>query len=54
MFTSTPEYTLDVNGDARIQGDLTITGSRIGIETEILRVKDKNIELGIIMTIIPC
>jgi hypothetical protein len=47
LFTSTPQYTLDVNGDARIQGDLTITGSRIGIETEILRVKDKNIELGI-------
>ena len=47
LFQSNPEYTLDVNGDARISGDLVIEGSRIGIETEVLRVKDKNIELGI-------
>ena len=47
LFTNSPEYTLDVNGDARIQGNLIIEGTRIGVETEVLRVKDKNIELGI-------
>jgi len=47
LFTNSPEYTLDVNGDARIAGNLIIEGTRIGVETEVLRVKDKNIELGI-------
>lgn len=47
LFTNSPEYTLDVNGDARIKGNLIIEGTRIGVETEVLRVKDKNIELGI-------
>ena len=47
LFQDSPQYTLDVNGSARIAGDLIIEGSRIGIETEVLRVKDKNIELGI-------
>lgn len=47
IFTNSPEYTLDVNGDARIKGNLIIEGDRIGVETEVLRVKDKNIELGI-------
>ena len=47
LFTATPAYTLDVNGDARIKGNLIIEGDRIGVETETLRVKDKNIELGI-------
>lgn len=47
IFQSEPLYALDVNGDARVTGNLIVEGSRIGIETETLRVKTKNIELGI-------
>lgn len=41
-----PEYTLDVNGDVRIIGDLKVMGDMTSIEVSTLKVKDKNIELG--------
>lgn len=42
-----PEYTLDVNGDVRIAGDLVIEGSTTTISTQNLLVEDKQIELSI-------
>lgn len=41
-----PTSTLDVNGDARIRGDLVVEGSNTTIETATLTVDDYNIELG--------
>lgn len=41
-----PEYTLDVEGDLRVTGNLTIEGTTTTFETTTLRVEDKNIELG--------
>lgn len=47
IFTSTPAHTLDVNGDARITGNLLVEGTTTSVESTILRIADKNIELGI-------
>jgi len=41
-----PTSTLDVNGDARIRGSLTVEGSSTVLETQTLTVDDYNIELG--------
>jgi hypothetical protein len=43
---SLPQASLDVNGDAIIRGNLTVTGSNINIESSNLSVDDYNIELG--------
>jgi hypothetical protein len=42
-----PDYTLDVNGDVRVSGDLIIEGSTTTIATQNLLVQDKQIELSI-------
>jgi hypothetical protein len=41
-----PEYTLDVEGDLRVTGNLIVQGDTTTIEVGTLRVEDKNIELG--------
>ena len=46
IFTNTPQYTLDVNGDLRVTGDLVVEGDTTTIETATLKVEDKNIELA--------
>ena len=43
---SLPQATLDVNGDAIIRGNLTVTGSNIAIESTNLSIDDYTIELG--------
>ena len=47
IFKSNPEYTLDVGGDLRITGDLLVQGTTTNVDTSILRIADKHIELGI-------
>ena len=46
ILTSTPEATLDVNGDAVIQGNLTVLGNLTTINSTNLAIEDKLIELG--------
>ena len=46
LYTDTPTATLDVNGDAIIQGSLTVNGNLTAINTTNLEIQDKLIELG--------
>ena len=46
IYTSTPTASLDVNGDARIRGDLLVEGSTTTINTTNLEIADKMIVLG--------
>ena len=46
ILTSTPEATLDVNGDAVIQGNLTVLGNLTTVNSTNLEIEDKLIELG--------
>lgn len=46
IFQSNPSYNLDVTGDARITGSLTVEGTTTSIETVNLVIEDKNIVLG--------
>ena len=46
ILTENPEYSLDVAGDTRIQGNLYVIGTSTNIESINLQVNDKNIELG--------
>ena len=41
-----PEYTLDVEGDLRVTGNLLVEGETTSIDVATLRVEDKNIELA--------
>lgn len=41
-----PLYTLDVNGDTRIIGSLTVEGETITVQSETLLIQDKNIQLA--------
>jgi hypothetical protein len=50
IFTGNPQYTLDVNGDARITGDLLVEGDTVTVQVETLQVEDKNIELAVSAT----
>ena len=47
IFKTGPVATLDVNGSARISGDLTVLGNTISVESQTLKIVDKNIELAI-------
>lgn len=47
-----PTKTLDVNGDARIRGDLIVEGANTTIETSTLTVDDYAIEIGHTDTVI--
>lgn len=42
-----PEYTLDVEGDLRVTGNLLVEGETTSVDVATLRVEDKNIELAI-------
>ena len=46
IYTTTPTATLDVNGNARIRGNLTIEGSTTTINSAIINVSDKTIILA--------
>lgn len=41
-----PEYTLDVEGDLRVTGNLIVEGDTISLDVATLSVEDKNIELA--------
>ena len=47
IFKDTPNHTLHVGGDMRVDGTLFLTSPSVNIETQNLRVQDINIELGI-------
>tara|TARA_B100000676_G_scaffold312147_1_gene384961 strand:+ start:1190 stop:3001 length:1812 start_codon:yes stop_codon:yes gene_type:complete len=47
IFKSQPLYTLHVGGDAKIDGQLIVQGTTTSIDTQNLRIEDKNIELAI-------
>lgn len=47
IFRDAPGYTLHVGGDMKVEGDLIIGGTSLAVETTVLRVEDKNIELAI-------
>ena len=42
-----PAYTLDVEGDLRVTGDLIVEGARVALDVQTLRVEDKIIEIGV-------
>jgi hypothetical protein len=46
IYTSAPTNTLDVNGDARIRGSLTVEGNLTTVNTTNLQIADKLIEIG--------
>lgn len=46
IFESSPQHTLDVGGDTRIQGNLTVEGTTTTISSVELVVQDTNIVLG--------
>ena len=46
VYTDTPTSTLDVNGNARIRGDLTVEGTTTTVNSTVVTIDDKNIELG--------
>ena len=46
FFTETPQYPLDIVGDTRISGNLTVVGTTTNIESVNLQVNDKNIQLA--------
>ena len=41
-----PEYTLDVQGDLRVTGNLLVEGDTVNVEVSTLTVEDKTIELA--------
>jgi hypothetical protein len=47
IFKDNPEFTLDINGDLRITGDLKVEGNTVSVDVQTLRIEDKNVELGI-------
>jgi hypothetical protein len=46
LYTNSPTKTLDVNGDARIRGDLIVEGTTTTVNTTNLIISDKLVELG--------
>lgn len=47
LFVSNPEYTLDVDGDLRITGNLIVEGTTTSFDVTTLRIEDLNIELAV-------
>jgi hypothetical protein len=47
VWTESPVYPLDVNGNTRIQGNLIVQGTSATISSNNLRIADKNIELAV-------
>lgn len=50
IFTANPTKTLDVNGDTRIRGNLTVDGATTTINSTTLAVEDLQIEIGKVAT----
>jgi hypothetical protein len=50
VYTELPTATLDVNGDARIRGSLTVEGNVTAVNTTNLEIADKLIELAKVAT----
>ena len=48
LFNSNPAYNLDVTGDMRVTGNLTVEGDSFVTEAETLQIADKNIELAVV------
>jgi len=46
IFNDNPAYTFDINGDARITGNLTVEGVTSSIESTNLVIEDKNIVIA--------
>ena len=46
IWQSLPQYTLDVNGDLRVGGDLIVEGDTTYLDISTLRVEDKHIEIA--------
>ena len=46
LYTNTPTQTLDVNGNARIRGNLIVEGATTTVNTTNLVISDKLVELG--------
>ena len=46
IYTDTPTATLDINGDLRVQGSLTVEGILTSINTTNVEIQDKVIELA--------
>jgi hypothetical protein len=47
FWNSNPQYSLDVNGDLRVSGNILVEGNTTALEVENLRVEDIQIELGV-------
>jgi hypothetical protein len=46
IFRNTPAYTLDVNGDLRVTGNLVVEGTSTSLQVSTVEVEDKNIEIA--------
>jgi hypothetical protein len=46
ILTDSPETDVDINGSVQIRGNLIVKGDQTNLEVTVLRVEDKNIELG--------
>jgi len=46
ILTASPQATLEVNGDTIVQGNLTVFGTTTNINSTIIQIDDKNIELA--------
>ena len=46
IFEASPQYTLDVGGDVRVQGNMTIAGTTFQTDVEEVKIADKNMQLG--------
>lgn len=50
IFNGNPSYNLDVTGDVRVTGNLTVEGDSVTTNVETVEVEDKNIVLGNVTT----
>ena len=46
ILTENPQYSLDILGDTRINGNLYVLGTSTNVESVNLQINDKNIQLG--------
>lgn len=47
ILTNNPEVDVDIKGDVKIRGALTVIGTQTSLEVAVLKVNDKNIELAV-------
>ena len=46
IFNNSPTTDVEITGDVRINGSLIVEGTQVSLETTLMRVEDKNIELA--------